>query len=103
MAHEDFRSFNGHGVTVHVQAARLHRGAGPDEHMKVLKDTAYLHYLLSRQAADKTRKAAEEASKDFMRSIRVLVDAARQTIELDKISDDAFSRITDEILKSGAP
>ena len=53
MAHEDFRSFNGHGVTVHVQAARLHRGAGPDEHMKVLKDTAYLHYLLSAAWRDK--------------------------------------------------
>jgi hypothetical protein len=71
--------------------------------MKVLKDTAYLHYLLSRQADDRVRKATEEASKDFMRSIRVLVDAARQAVELDKISDDAFSRITDEILKSGAP
>ena len=72
--------------------------------MKVLKDTAYLHYLLSQQADDKVRKAAaEEASKDFMRSIRVLVDAARQTVELDKIGDEAFSRITNEILKPGEP
>jgi hypothetical protein len=103
IVHADFKSFNGHGVAVYIQAARLHRGAGQDEHMKVLKDTAYLHYLLSQQADDKVRKAAEEASKDFMRSIRVLVDAARQTVELDKIGDEAFSRITNEILKPGEP
>lgn len=98
---QDFSVVGGFGVAVYVQAARLNPGSSQQEHAKVLKDTAYLHYHLSRQDSDNARKASEDASKDFMQSIRVLVDAARQTTSLDKISDEAFSRITDEIFKPG--